>query len=285
MDLRTTKSLLRKYRVRPNKLRGQSFLVDERAAARIVEAAGIAPQETVLEIGPGLAALTTGLLERAHRVIAVEIDPRLCALLKAELGERSELEVLNEDFRRVDIAQAAARAGAGGLKIVGNLPYQITGLALRMILDHMHLLSGALITVQREVADRMLSSPGSKSFGALSVAAQYHSHPRAVLRLPASSFYPRPEVSSTTVFLQPRPEPPVRVIDEALFFSLIKALFGHRRKTAKNALRSRADLHLTSEQMELLSRQSSVDLDRRAETMNLQELSQICNIIWELQHA
>jgi 16S rRNA (adenine1518-N6/adenine1519-N6)-dimethyltransferase len=168
---------------------------------------------------------------------------------------------------------------------VGNLPYQITGLALRMILGHMHLLSGALITVQQEVADRMLSSPGSKAYGALSVAAQYHCHPQAVLHLPASSFYPRPEVNSTTLFLEPRPEPPVRVIDEALFFSLIKTLFGHRRKTAKNALRSKADLHLTAGQLQLLPRQSSVDLDRRAETMNLQELAQISNAIWEMQHA
>jgi len=285
MDLATTKALLRQHRVRPNKLRGQNFLVSDRAAGKIVEAADIRPEETVLEIGPGLGALTSGLLDRARRVVAVEIDRRLCQVLHDRFGGRSSLEIIHGDFLDVDLFPLAGQAGAGELKIVGNLPYQITGQAVRRILDHLHLLAGAVITVQREVANRMVAGPGGKTFGILSVATQVLSRPEPVLRLAREAFYPRPQITSTVVRLVPRPDPPVAIDDQGFFFTVVKALFGHRRKTIRNALRAHPDLCSDNHVLAELSRRAGVDLGRRAETMSLEELGRLSNTLGALRHA
>jgi 16S rRNA (adenine1518-N6/adenine1519-N6)-dimethyltransferase len=285
MNLSTTKALLRKHNFRPKKRLGQHFLVDSRAAEKIIAAAQISSDETVLEVGPGLGALTGPLLDRARRVIAVDVDERLCAILEAELGANSGLEVLKGDFLKVNIPQLAAESGAGKLKVVGNLPYHITGPALRMILDHFQFLRLAVLTVQREVAARIMAQPKSKAFGVLSVVAQYRAQPHLVLGLPREAFYPQPQVASSVVMLSPRPQPPIDLIDEVHFFGLVKALFGHRRKTAQNALRLHPGLRLPAEQMAELSRGAHIDLHRRAETMSLEELARLTNVHWEIQHA
>jgi 16S rRNA (adenine1518-N6/adenine1519-N6)-dimethyltransferase len=279
MDLRTVKSLLRRYDVRPNKLRGQNFLTSDRAAEGIVAAAGIGPEESVLEIGPGLGALTSGLLDRARRVTAVEIDRRLCRVLSDRLGDRENLELIQGDFLKLDLDELIRRSQPGGLKIVSNLPYQITGPALRTILDHLRRLRGAVLTVQREVAVRMAADPGSKTFGALSVAVRYFSIMHRHFRLPRAAFYPRPQVDSMVLSLEPQDRPPVAVRDEALFFQTVGALFGHRRKTARNALRQHPRLHLSPDRLDDLARRSGIDLGRRAETMSLTELATIANLV------
>ncbi len=285
MNISETKNLLKSYHIRPNKLRGQNFLVNPSAAEKIIEAARISPQETVLEIGPGLGALTRGLLEKARLVIAVEIEVRLCTILRDRLGGCPGLELVNEDFLKVDLAAMTEKAGADRLRIIGNLPYHITGLAVRKILDHMPRLHGAVITVQREVADRMVALPGSKSFGALSVAAQYHSRPQPLFRLSRESFYPVPQVISTVVALEPRDEPPTQVSDEHLFFKVVRALFGHRRKTVRNALRADPNLRLSGEMLDEISRKTGLDLSRRGETMNLTELGRLANALGESRHG
>ena len=269
MNFQTTKSLLRAHNLRPNKRLGQHFLVDPVAAEQIVAAAEIQQDETVLEIGPGLGALTGPLLERARRVIAVEIDERLCAILAEEFLGQDNLEIIPGDFLDQDLPALARQAGDSRLKIVGNLPYQITGQAVRRILDHLDILAGAVITVQREVANRIVSPPGGKTFGILSVAAQYLSRPELILRLPREAFYPQPQIASTAVTLNPRSKPPIQVDDQAFFFTVVKALFGHRRKTAKNALRVHPDLRPGDHDLDALARQTGLDLGRRAETMNL----------------
>jgi 16S rRNA (adenine1518-N6/adenine1519-N6)-dimethyltransferase len=218
-------------------------------------------------------------------VIAVEVDERLCAILKAELGAHPRLEVLNGDFLKVNIPKLASELGAAGLKLVGNLPYHITGPALRMVLDHLHLLRLAVLTVQREVAARILAQPGGKSFAVLSVVAQYRARPELVLGLPREAFYPQPQVSSSVVLLSPRSQPPMSLGDEAHFFAMVKTLFGHRRKTAQNALRLHPGLRLGTEQLDELSRRARIDLRRRAETMSLEELGELSNALWEMQHA
>jgi 16S rRNA (adenine1518-N6/adenine1519-N6)-dimethyltransferase len=285
MDLSVTKALLRKHHFRPNKLRGQHFLVNPTAAHRIVAAAELKPQEMVLEVGPGLGALTEGLLVQAGGVIAVEVDGRLCAILREELGDRADLQIIHGDFLNLDLPTLAREAGANGLKIVGNLPYQITGQAIRKILDHLHLLRSAVITVQREVADRIMAQPGGKTFGVLSVASQYLSQPELVLRLRKEAFYPRPQIASTVLRLASRSEPPVEVDNEALFFITVRALFGHRRKTARNALRTHPSLRLTDGDAEALSRWTGLDLGRRGETMSLEELGQLSNALGKLRHV
>ena len=281
MDLATTTSLLRQYQVRPNKLRGQNFLINDRAAERIVTAADIRPDETVLEIGPGLGALTVLLLERARRVTAVEIDRRLCQVLRDRLGNRPNLELIQGDFLKLDLEGLIRQARPGGLRIVSNLPYQITGSVLRTILDHLRKLPGAVLTVQREVADRMAAEPGSKVFGVLSVAVQYHADLRRHFRLSKTAFYPRPKVDSAVLSLLPRTRPPVEVHDQDLFFQTVGALFGHRRKTARNALRHHPRLHPEPGQLDDLARRSGIDLGRRAETMSLAELAAIANLLGE----
>jgi 16S rRNA (adenine1518-N6/adenine1519-N6)-dimethyltransferase len=285
MNLSTTKSLLRKHNFRPQKRLGQHFLVDPREAEKIAASAQISSDETVLEVGPGLGALTGPLLNRARRVIAVEVDERLCTILDAELGSQPGLKVLNGDFLKVNIPELAAESGAGGLKVVGNLPYHITGPALRMVLDQLHLLRLAVLTIQKEVAARIMAQPQSKAFGVLSVVAQYRAQPDLVLRLPQEAFYPQPKVASSVVMLSPRPQPPIDLVDEAHFFGLVKALFGHRRKTAQNALRLQPGIRLGPKEMGQLSRRAHIDLHRRAETMSLQELGRLSNVLWEIQHA
>lgn len=285
MDLSTTKALLRKYGVRPKKSLSQHFLVDPTAAENIVSAAQLSSDQTVLEIGPGLGALTERLLEKAGRVIAVELDARLSAILEAELGSHPGLKVLQGDFLTLDIGEMAQGAREGGLKIVGNLPYHITGPALRKIMEHFHLLRRAVVTVQREVADRILARPGSKTFGVLSVAAQYYTRPEVVLQLRRGAFYPRPLVTSTVLNLTRRPQPPVSPTEEALFFTIVKALFGHRRKMARNALRAHPHLRLSRKELEELARRSQMDLSRRAETMDLKELRRLSDTLWEIRHA
>jgi 16S rRNA (adenine1518-N6/adenine1519-N6)-dimethyltransferase len=285
MDLQTTKSLLRKHGFRPKKRLGQHFLVDPAAAQKIIAAAGVSSDDTVLEIGSGLGALTEELLCRAGSVIAVELDTHLCAILTAELGAHPQLTVVNEDFLNVNIPELAQKTTGGGLKIVGNLPYQITGPAVRIILDNLHLIRLAVITVQREVADRILARPGGKTFGILSVAAQYYSQPQVVLSLAKEAFYPQPQIASTVLMLTPRSKPPVSLADEEKFFTVVKALFGHRRKTARNALRIHPSLRLSQGDTDELSRRTGIDLRRRAETMSLHDLARISNAIWEIQHA
>lgn len=271
--------------MRPNKRLGQHFLVDPTAAERIVAAAQIKPNETVLEVGPGLGALTRLLLQHARHVIAVEVDERLCALLMKELRDQPEFQLINEDFLDLDLHGLAQQAGEDGLKVVGNLPYHITGQSVRMILDHLHLLRGAVITVQREVANRIVATPGGKTFGVLSVVAQYLSRPKLLLHLRKEAFYPQPQITSTVVTLSPRLEPPIRVDDEAFFFTVVRALFGHRRKMARNALRTHPHIRLKDGDLAELFRQTQIDLGRRAETMSLEELGQLCNVLGKLRHV
>jgi 16S rRNA (adenine1518-N6/adenine1519-N6)-dimethyltransferase len=285
MNLQHTKALLRAYGLHPNKRLGQHFLVDPAAAERIVAAAQIKPDETVLEVGPGLGALTRLLLQQARHVIAVELDERLCALLKKELKDQPAFRLINGDFLDLDLHGLAQQAGEDGLKIVGNLPYHITGQSVRMILDHLHSLRGAVITVQREVANRIMANPGGKTFGVLSVAAQYLSRPKLLLHLRKQAFYPQPQIASTVVSLAPRLKAPIHVDDEAFFFTVVRALFAHRRKMARNALRTHPHIRLKDNDLGELFRRTQIDLGRRAETMSLEELGQLSNVLRKLRNA
>lgn len=272
------RELLSRSGLRPNKGLGQNFLVDGNILRKIVALAGIAPGDRVLEIGPGLGALTQTLLEAGASVIAIEKDGALVALLREVLGPSERFELLHADALEVDFAAAlAGRGGAGDAlpgpyKIVANLPYYISTPLIMKVVACGSLLARAVLMVQEEVADRLLASPGGKSYGSLTVAVQYGADVEFGAKVPPTVFYPVPSVGSAVVVLTPRP-PRVDVGDEALFFSLVRSAFGQRRKTLRNALRA---LAIPADRLEKAFQESRIDPGRRGETLSVEEFARLC---------
>lgn len=255
---------LRRHGLRPTRRLGQNFLVDRRALRRIVEAAELEPADTVLEVGPGIGQLTRLLSERAGRVIAVEIDPRLVAALHEELAGCPNVEIVEGDILALD---PGALVGGGPYKVVTNLPYYITSAAIRHLLEAQPPPTLLVLTVQSEVAERITARPGDMSL--LSVSVQFYGRPRRIARIPAGAFYPPPKVNSAIVRIDVYPQPPVQVPDRAYFFDVVRAGFGQRRKQLRNSLA--AGLQLPTEQVEKALRLAGIDPKRRAQTLSLQE--------------
>jgi len=260
------REILRRYGLRPRKGLGQNFLVDRRALARIVEAAELASEDTVLEVGPGVGHLTRSLSEAAGRVIAVELDPQMVAVLRQELADRPNVEIVQGDILALD---PGALVGWRSYKVVANLPYYITSAALRHLLEAEPPPTLLVLTVQREVAERITAQPGAMSL--LAVSVQFYGCPRRVARVPAGAFYPPPKVDSSIVRIDvyPPDERPVQVEDRQRFFDIVRAGFGQRRKQLRNSLA--AGLHLSSERVETALRQAGIHPNRRAETLSLEE--------------
>jgi len=269
--------LWKRYGFHPRKRWGQNFLVNERVAEHIVEAAQISKQDTVLEIGPGLGILTRPLLKRAKRVIAVEIDSRLSRILEKELGEEyKNLILLNSDILKLNLREHLTKF-EGRVKVVTNLPYFITTPTIFYLLENSSLFSAIFLTVQYEVAKRMVASPGSKDYGVLSIFVQYFAVPKILFRIKPGSFFPIPKVSSALVQLDIRSEPPVRVKDENFFFTVVRTSFEKRRKMLRNELSER--FTLSSEDLEFISQKTGIDLARRAETLSFAEFSKLSEAI------
>jgi 16S rRNA (adenine1518-N6/adenine1519-N6)-dimethyltransferase len=259
------RSLLRRHNLHPKKGLGQNFLVDERALARVADAASLTPEDMVLEIGPGLGSLTRHLAEAAQRVVAVEIDRDLLAPLHETLRPYDNVEVIQADILGVDLVRQVAPPA--GYKVVANIPYYITSALLRYLLEASARPARIVLTVQQEVAERMVAQPGDMSL--LAVSVQFYSQPRIVARLPAGAFYPRPEVDSAVVRLDVHPSPAVVVDDVDHFFRVVKAGFSQKRKQLRNALGG--GLRLTNPQVDALLAQAGIDPQRRAETLSLPE--------------
>lgn len=257
-------ALLRSHGLSPNKRLGQNFLVDESALARIVEAADVPPESSVLEVGPGLGSLTRHLARAARRVVAVELDVSLIPLLETVLRDAPNVEIVQGDILRID---PAALMGEEGYLVVANIPYYITSNLIRHLLESGRKPNRMVLTVQREVAERITARPGDMSLLALSV--QVYGRPRVVTRIPAGAFYPAPEVDSAAVRIDLYPQPVIP--DEQLdaFFRLIKAGFSQKRKTLRNALS--AGLAIKGEQAARLLESAGIDPRRRAETLALEE--------------
>ena len=218
----------RTRRIRAAKRLGQHFLVDPVAAGRIVEAARVGANDLVVEIGPGRGALTGPLLEVASRVVGIELDPVLCALLQQACGHRGDLSVLNCDVLKVNFPELVQSEGFARAVLVGNLPYQVTGAVVEQILDARAVLTRAVLTVQREVARRMTALPGGKDYGVLSIAVQLRTRPEWLFDLPPEHFSPVPRVHSSALRLDFTSEPPVRVEDERVFFRVVRTAFQQR---------------------------------------------------------
>lgn len=277
-----TIAVLQKYHFNFQKKFGQNFLIDEHVLDKIIRAAEITKDDYVLEIGPGIGTMTQYLACAAREVTAVEIDRALIPILEDTLKEYDNVSIINEDILKVDIAALAKEKNGGRpIKVVANLPYYITTPIIMGLFESHVPLESITVMVQKEVADRMQVGPGTKDYGALSLAVQYYAKPYIVANVPPNCFMPRPAVGSAVIRLTRHQKPPVEVMDEKLMFRLIRASFNQRRKTLANGLKNSGELNLSKEvitaAIEKLGKGSSV----RGEALDLEEFARLTNIIKE----
>ena len=277
-----TIEVLQKYHFNFQKKFGQNFLIDTHVLDKIISAAGITKDDFVLEIGPGIGTMTQYLACAAREVVAVEIDKNLIPILEDTLQDYENVSVINDDILKVDIAALAEDKNQGRpIKVVANLPYYITTPIIMGLFEKNVPLESITVMVQKEVADRMQVGPGTKDYGALSLAVQYYAEPYIVANVPPNCFMPRPAVGSAVIRLTRHQKPPVEVMDEKLMFRLIRASFNQRRKTLANGLKNSGELNLSKEvitaAIEKLGKGSSV----RGEALDLEEFARLTNIIKE----
>ncbi len=275
-----TAEIVRKYDFAFRKKFGQNFLIDPSVLEDIMDAAGITKDDTVLEIGPGIGTMTQYLAERAGKVIAVEIDSALIPILKDTLSEYDNVKVINDDILKLDINKLAQEeAGGKPFKVAANLPYYITTPIIMELLEKNVPLESITIMVQKEVAARMMTGPGSKDYGALSLAVQYYCRPEIVTEAGPQCFMPRPAVSSTVIKLERYGDLPVKPEDPEYMFKLIRASFNHRRKTLANGLSNDASLKLSREQVTEALGKMGLKEDIRGEKLTLEQFAELSGLL------
>ena len=273
-----TIEILKKYNFNFQKRFGQNFLIDSHILEKIVESAEITKEDCVLEIGPGIGTMTQYLAESAGQVIAVEIDKSLIPILEDTLSPYDNVTVINEDILKVDIQKLVEEQNAGKpIKVVANLPYYITTPIIMGLFESHVPLDSITIMVQKEVADRMQVGPGTKDYGALSLAVQYYAKPEIVLNVPPTCFMPRPNVGSAVIRLKRHAQCPVEVDDAEFMFRLIRASFNQRRKTLANGLSNSTELTLTKEQIAKAIESLGVSPSIRGEALTLAQFAQLSN--------
>ncbi len=281
-----TRAIINKYGLRMHKALGQNFLIEPKFIKKIVEAAEIEEHQAVIEIGPGIGALTESLAEKAAEVIALELDRSLIDVLNDIFRDKTNVHVVYGDALKVDFDQLVEeKLGKEAMpyKVVANLPYYITTPIIMRLLEGGFHFSSLVLMVQKEVARRMSALPGTKEYGALSIGVQYYCKPQFITTVPPTVFYPQPEVDSAVIRLDKREHPAVDVIDEKVFFNLVKASFGQRRKTLLNALSSSA-YRLKKEEWQQLLEGSRLDPKRRGETLSLEEFAALANNFCHYYH-
>lgn len=273
-----TIAVLQKYNFHFQKKFGQNFLIDTHVLERIIDAAGITKEDFVVEIGPGIGTMTQYLCESARAVAAVEIDKNLIPILADTLSDYDNVEVINEDILKVDLAALAQEKNGGKpIKVVANLPYYITTPIIMGLFESHVPIESITVMVQKEVADRMQCGPGTKDYGALSLAVQYYAKPEIVANVPPNCFMPRPNVGSAVIRLTRHEKPPVEVTDERLMFRLIRASFNQRRKTLVNGLKNSSELSFTKEQIETAITAIGQPLTIRGEALTLTQFAELAN--------
>lgn len=277
-----TRALLAQFGIRARKKYGQNFLTDANIVRGIVEAAGIGEEDCVLEIGPGIGTMTQELSEAAGRVICVEIDENLRPVLAQTLEDCTNVTILWQDILKTDLRALSETWNEGrSLKVVANLPYYVTTPILLHLLEEKGCFSSITVMVQKEVADRICAGPGSREYGALSLAVQYYASPEIVLKVPPSCFLPRPAVESAVLFLQAYEEPPVDA-EEGFLFALVRASFNQRRKTLANGLSHGfryGDRTLTRARVEEALAAMGLPADIRGEKLSLEEFAALSRIL------
>ncbi|MCR5249832.1 MAG: 16S rRNA (adenine(1518)-N(6)/adenine(1519)-N(6))-dimethyltransferase RsmA [Lachnospiraceae bacterium] len=274
-----TAELIRKHGFSVRKKYGQNFLVDASMLEKIVDSAQIGADDTVLEIGPGLGGMTQLLAERAGHVLAVEIDSALIPILGETLAEYPNVDLVNEDILKFDLKAYAREHGTERFKVVANLPYYITTPILMQLLEGDAPIESITVMVQKEVADRMQVGPGTKDYGALSLAVQYRAKPVVVAVVPPECFLPRPGVDSSVIRLEVYDKPPVEVRRPDHMFRLIRASFNQRRKTLANALSGDPSLGLTRERVQQALEEMGLSAMVRGETLGLQEFARLSDAL------
>ena len=277
---KNTIEVLQKYQFHFAKKFGQNFLIDTHVLDKIVRAAEITPEDYVLEIGPGIGTLTQYLCESAKHVFAVEIDDNLIPILQDTLSPYDNVTVIHNDVLKLDINKLVEEKCEGKrIKVVANLPYYITTPIIMGLFESHVPIDSITIMVQKEVADRMQVGPGTKEYGALSLAVQYYAKPEIVAIVPPNCFMPRPNVGSAVIRLTRHKEVPVQVNDEKLMFKIIRASFNQRRKTLANGLNNAPDIHLSKEVIQESIEELGVPVTIRGEALTLQQFAQLSNII------
>lgn len=281
---RNTIAILQKYEFHFQKKFGQNFLIDTSVLERTIAAAEIGREDCVLEIGPGIGTMTQYLAERAGSVVAVEIDKALIPILEETLAPYGNVTVIQGDILKLDIRELAEKyAGGKPMKVVANLPYYITTPIIMALFESRVPLASITVMVQSEVADRMQTGPGSKDYGALSLAVQYYAKPEIVARVPASCFLPRPNVDSTVVRLTKYEKPLVEAADEAFLFAVIRASFNQRRKTLANGLANAGGLGVSRVQVEAVLEEMGLSSMVRGETFTLEQFTELSNRLLQMR--
>ena len=275
-----TIEVLQKYHFNFQKNFGQNFLIDTHVLEKIIASAGVTQEDFVLEIGPGIGTMTQYLCESAREVVAVEIDQNLIPILQDTLGAYDNVTVINEDILKLDIAKLAReRNGGNPIKVVANLPYYITTPIIMGLFESHVPIENITVMVQKEVADRMQVGPGTKDYGALSLAVQYYAKPEIVANVPPNCFMPRPNVGSAVIRLTRHDTVPVDVEDEKLMFAIIRASFNQRRKTLANGLSNAPGIRLSKEEIQESITELGVPVTIRGEALTLQQFAELSNII------
>ena len=277
-----TIEVLQKYHFVFQKRFGQNFLIDEHVLEKIIESSGITKDDFILEIGPGIGTMTQYLAEAAREVAAVEIDSSLIPILKDTLKDWDNVSVINNDILKTDIKRIADEKNGGKpVKVVANLPYYITTPIIMGLFEKNVPVDSITVMVQKEVADRMQVGPGTKDYGALSLAVQYYAKPEIVANVPPNCFMPRPKVGSAVIRLTRHEVMPVETKDEKLMFSIIRASFNQRRKTLANGLKNSELLHFSKEEIEAAITACGWPLTIRGEALNLQEFARLTDELYK----
>lgn len=281
-DPQNTIAVLQKYQFHFQKKFGQNFLIDKRVLGRIMDAAEIGKDDCVIEVGPGIGTMTQYLAERAREVVAVEIDKMLIPILEDTLSAYGNVTVLNEDILKVDIGALVQEKNHGQpVKLVANLPYYITTPIIMGLLESDVPIGSITVMVQKEVAERMQAKPGTKDYGALSLAVQYYAKAEVVANVPQNCFIPRPQVGSAVIRLACYEKPPVEVKDAGRMFAVIRAVFNQRRKTMVNSIANAKELGVSKEQVQSALERMGESQTVRGETFSLNQFAQFTDFLFD----
>ena len=280
--LEETRFIMKKYNIKANKNLGQNFLISQEVVEKIVDCSQITKEDLVIEIGPGLGTLTKYLLEKAGKVICIELDTKMLQILEDRFSLYNNFEIINNDVLKVDLKSLIKKEKENpeikNVKIVANLPYYITTPIIMKLLEEELELESITVMIQKEVADRLIAIPGQKNTGAITYSVYYYATSEGILEVPNNSFIPEPEVTSEVIKLNLRKEVPIKVEDEKLLFKIIKLAFMQRRKTLVNAL-SNGNLFKNKEQIYTMLKELSIDEKIRGEALTLEQYAEITNWI------